>query len=272
MVKDGDKMDQQLQEPRGCGRREPGGLYACCGLSGNGVPPEVFLIDPPKAWDETSIPLARRGMRMVADRNGVNHLVDVVGRNYYPTPLGFFMEFKRLGLSRRISAKLPLEKLELGTSKIMLLHDRALVVNSDELYRQLTAGDVSLGDPARWWQCIQGIPEHAWGERPPQEMCVGLWWLIQDQGTASAHGAQPPWGPMKTSFANFEPVRCDMPWGTYYAFRPGAQVPDLAYRLAAFLAVPVQKLQLIRDAKGGSHEPVAEDLNERGVVAEVVDE
>ncbi len=33
--------------PRGCGEREPGGVYAECGLSSRGRPLEEFLIDPP---------------------------------------------------------------------------------------------------------------------------------------------------------------------------------------------------------------------------------
>ena len=33
---------------RGCGEREPGGVYAECGLSPSGSPLERFLIDPPQ--------------------------------------------------------------------------------------------------------------------------------------------------------------------------------------------------------------------------------
>ena len=33
--------------PRGCGEREPGGVYAECGLSPRGRPLEEFLFDPP---------------------------------------------------------------------------------------------------------------------------------------------------------------------------------------------------------------------------------
>ncbi len=41
---------------RGCGMREKGGLYACCGTSPFGKPVEEFLIDPP-------LPFIRRAFK-----------------------------------------------------------------------------------------------------------------------------------------------------------------------------------------------------------------
>src|SRR5882762_4296704 len=42
-----DDFPKAIAEPRGCGEREEGGVYAECGPSPSGSPLEHFLFDPP---------------------------------------------------------------------------------------------------------------------------------------------------------------------------------------------------------------------------------
>ena len=50
---------------RGCGEREPGGVYAECGLSPYGSPLEHFLIDPPMPLPE-GVDLINKPVRRVS--------------------------------------------------------------------------------------------------------------------------------------------------------------------------------------------------------------
>jgi hypothetical protein len=45
-------FDKAIPEPRGCGERSPGGIYAECGKSPFGSPLEYFLFDPPLPLSE----------------------------------------------------------------------------------------------------------------------------------------------------------------------------------------------------------------------------
>ena len=88
---------------RGCGYRQPGGAYLAIPLGPFGSPIEAFLIDPPLLVpDPATLGLASVGTAMV-ERDGLTHVLDIVGREHYPTVTAFIDEARRMGISRRIS-------------------------------------------------------------------------------------------------------------------------------------------------------------------------
>jgi hypothetical protein len=155
---------------RGCGSREPGGIYLECGLSLYGRPVEDFLSDPPillsKEWN-----LSPLGVSFI-ERDGVWHVIDWVGYQHYPNVADFVEEVSRFGLSRRISQKEDFSKLS-SKSKILLVHSRAFI-DPEQIcqYKQ--------------WNCIKKYSHHAPEIllQEPEEskrMCAGLWWYdIED--------------------------------------------------------------------------------------------
>ena len=123
--------------PRGCGDREPGGVYAECGLSPRGRPLEEFLIDPPlpipAGLDLVNKPQTWQRMLPTGepsiDREGlpIYDLLIWVGAEHYPYCPDFLEEVKRYGASRRLNPNLDLSLLS-RSSRMILGHP--LVLNT----------------------------------------------------------------------------------------------------------------------------------------------
>jgi len=142
---------------RGCGTREPGGAYMAVPLGPGGSPVEAFLVDPPVAVDAAALGLSAVGTTMI-ERDGVTHVLDVVGREHYPTVAEFVDEARRLGISRRISRTAAFERLT-PDSRLLLLHPHALIANAPEF----PSGAV----------CPCGVAEHFAANFAG--MCARLW-------------------------------------------------------------------------------------------------
>ena len=126
-----------IPSSRGCGDREPGGVYAECGLSSRGRPLEEFLVDPPlpippgldfvnkpQTWQRllpSGEPCARCGR--------ASHLrsADLGGSEFYPYCPDYLEEVKRFGASRRLNPNLDLSLLS-KSSRMILAHP--LVINT----------------------------------------------------------------------------------------------------------------------------------------------
>lgn len=108
---------------RGCGVRRRGGVYLECGLAPDGQPLEHFLVCPVQPINHSAIGLGSLGVRMVV-ASGVHHVLDMIGQRHYPTAWQFVEECRCLGMSRRVSRRLPLEKLDYR-SRVLLCHPTA---------------------------------------------------------------------------------------------------------------------------------------------------
>jgi hypothetical protein len=116
---------------RGCGYRQPGAAYLAVPLGPGGRPVEEFLIDPPVVIDDAArLGLTSVGTAMI-ERDGVTHVLDIVGREHYPTVLAFIDEARRMGISRRISRTSDFSKIT-PASRLLLLHPHADIANARE--------------------------------------------------------------------------------------------------------------------------------------------
>jgi hypothetical protein len=143
---------------RGCGTREPGGAYLAVPLGPDGRPVEDFLIDPPILCDAKALGLSAVGVTLV-ERDGVTHVLDIVGREHYRTVAGFVEEARRLGVSRRIAKTSEFSRIG-PASRLILLHAHADIAN---------ALDFPTSD-----RCPCEVDEHlaaGFGG-----MCARLWW------------------------------------------------------------------------------------------------
>ena len=123
--------------PRGCGDREPGGVYAECGLSSRGRPLEEFLIDPPlpipPGLDLVNKPQTWQRMLSLnepaLDWEGlpIFDLLIWVGQEHYPYVPDYLEEVIRFGASRRLNPNLDLSLLS-KSSRMILAHP--LVINT----------------------------------------------------------------------------------------------------------------------------------------------
>ncbi len=138
---------------RGCGYRQPGAAYLA-------VPLGEFLIDPPVVVDDPgALGLTSIGTTMI-ERGGITHVLDIVGREHYPTVLAFVDEARRMGISRRISRNSDFSKIT-PASRLLLLHPHADIANAPEF-------PTSEACPCQ-------VPEHV--AEGFTDMCARLWAL-----------------------------------------------------------------------------------------------
>jgi len=125
-------------DERGCGLREPGGVYAECGFSPYGSPLERFVFDPPlPPPDNIDLANKPRLWQRVHPVTGEMELDDQdrpiwdllihIGAQHYPFAPDYYKETERLGASRRLNPKLDLSRLTLS-SRMLLAHPRAIPV------------------------------------------------------------------------------------------------------------------------------------------------
>ena len=123
--------------PRGCGDREPGGIYAESGLSPRGRPLEEFLIDPPlpipAGLDLVNKPQTWQRLlpsgEPALDGEGlpIFDLLIWVGQEHYPYCPDYLEETIRFGASRRLNPNLDLSLLSRSSSMILA---HPLVINT----------------------------------------------------------------------------------------------------------------------------------------------
>ncbi len=121
--------------PRGCGEREPGGVYAESGLSPRGRPLEEFLFDPPLPIPEglDLINKPQLWQRMLPsgepalDENDlpIFDLLIWVGAEHYKYCPDYLEETRRYGASRRLNPNLDLAQLS-RSSHMILAHPHVL--------------------------------------------------------------------------------------------------------------------------------------------------
>jgi hypothetical protein len=167
---------------RGCGEREPGGVYVESGLSPFGRPLEHFLIDPPQALPAglDLINKPQLWLRMdpqtgddILDPETQEPIVDLliwVGEEFYPFCPDFIEEVKRWGASRKLNPNLDLARLT-RSSRMILAHPRALNSlwqqqavpetcekhvpgHDDASSLRLRDGDVALAPPHQAGPCL----------------------------------------------------------------------------------------------------------------------
>lgn len=248
---------------RGCGYRNPGGIYLRTILSSRGSPLEGFLFDPPiPAPAEMMIPT--RGVLILErpDGSGVHDVYDKVGADSYPNVADFFMELRRLGLSRRIKRDARLELLD-QRSRIFLVHPRAIIVNAGEYYDALLKEEQEYRNPHQFTcRCDKKDHEYLphWNtdyniviENEVRPMCVSLWWDDIVKGEASLDPGKPP----RTVERNIGDI--------WYEGRkrPSGVKPE--YQDGIFMWLPIHRLDVIYDAEQNEHEKSLEQAHRSGL-------
>jgi hypothetical protein len=107
---------------RGCGTRGVKSTYLCCGLSPDGAPLEMFIVDPAKPWPSSW----QRGYKILRRADGVHDVVIFIGEQFYKRAWDFFTETKLHGASRKIPPTFPFEVLTPGRSRMIFLHKRVV--------------------------------------------------------------------------------------------------------------------------------------------------
>ncbi len=176
---------------RGCGEREPGGVYCECGLSPRGRPLEDFLLDPPLPIpDGLDLPnkpqLWQRVLptgEALLDEQGqpIYDLLIWVGAEHYEYCPDYLEEIRRFGASRKLNPNLDLSLLS-QASRMILAHPK--VINT--VWQEQSPPQ----------ECRKDIPGHAAtpvpeaGEEDEEAWDEGAWdedeWMREEE---KANGA-----------------------------------------------------------------------------------
>lgn len=250
---------------RGCGVRSPGGIYIEVLLSERGVPLHTFILDPPVPVP-ANMAIPDRGVliqeRVVGgEATGIFDVYDHVGTKYYPNVADMIAEIGGQGLSRRVGANTALDKLT-PQSLIILVHDRAIIDNHDEVYAALIQEEDTMSgvQPFRCPCCVPGHscyprlgpPENATGSS--YAMCAGLWFHDVSHGSEAQLDPKLPPRAVSRTIGSV----------TYSARR---MFPDVTprYTEGLFMALPITRLAVIRDPVGGSDAKAVEKASQSGL-------
>lgn len=242
-------MYKAIPVKRGCGVRKAGACYGESGMGGEGFSIEHFLIDPPYRIDAKALGLASVGVKLI-ERDGVWHVLDIVGQEHYNNVADFVEEARRAGVSRRFPKNLDFSKLT-SASRMLLAHRKAWVDNFDEYVNywiQLAPREYDQ-KPEQYNPCPKPLTEHSFDRHP--EMCAGIWWQDVEQVVNVADRV----------------AERRMPSFTYTAaVRPPHIKPQ--YQLAIFGSFPLHRLVVI-EAKGKSHLETAEKVSKADLPVDI---
>jgi hypothetical protein len=277
--------------PRGCGEREPGGVYIECGLSPYGRPLEDFLIDPPlpppegkgkeelankpQLWVRTARtdPDDPSTEYVVMNPGTEQPIVDLllwIGAEYYPFVSDYIEEVRRFGASRKLNPNLDFSQLT-RWSRMILIHPYALNTLWEQQRHPRTCAKSVPGHALAERDDGEGEEhEHGWqdeGEAPEADV-EGATSLDAHTGPClskcyeliPAEAAQTPPEPGEV------PLFCLRQIGsTIYSYRPTGESAD-GLRPGIFAALPITGFALIQMSDGAVNERAKakiEDAQER---------
>ena len=260
---------------RGCGTRQPGGIYLVSETGEKGKPIEHFLIDPPRPIEAGALGIAARGVTL-ATLGDAPCVLDWVGVDSYPNVADFIEETRRFGASRRVQAGLDFSVLRPG-ARHLFVHPKALILNPAEYWNAMPEAGVAYPDdslPGRVLDealgpCVTRRPDHGAslggkaGTEPAETggMCATLWWHdLDERGLVYASEE----GIFEKQVIWEASAKRQMPAFSYHAFgHPQDTRPR--YALAAFLWLPIHRVVVIADPEGGTHDAALEKARRAGL-------
>jgi len=252
-------MDMEGIE-RGCGVREPGGIYAEVPLSPFGSPIWKFLCDPPLSLGDLSLP--PRGVQIM-ERPGKPGLFDVwdwVGEGSYPNVADMVEEIKRFGVSRRLGKSLDFSLLGPG-SLLILVHPRAILRNAGMLYRAIHHEALESPGSVAPWHCPCDVRGHndllaaSWEKNIGDEeldmpTCAGLWWETLTKADPIYDLSAPRRSCTRTSGSTHYEAR-HAPHGFKPDWEPGI-----------FARFPLHRIAVVSDPEGGQDQVALDRLRD----------
>ena len=265
---------------RGCGEREPGGVYVECGLSPFGRPLEHFLIDPPlpipdgldlinkpQCWQRT---LPSGEPALDAQGHPIFDLLIWVGEEHYPYCPDFIQEVQHYGASRRLNPNLDLSLLS-QSSRMILAHPLARntawqTQRSPEICKKDIPGHAVFTDSAdeadrsTLAMRLAGLADSEVGasypDVPQSGPCLFKVWELIPQEAAQTVVLDLETGDKESSAHS--PTVCLRAIGsTVYQYRPTGESPD-GLAPGIFAALPITGFALIRFVDGAVNERAKE--------------
>jgi hypothetical protein len=267
---------------RGCGTRQPGGAYLVTALGEKGTPLENLILDPPVRVEAGPLGLATVGMVLARDRDDHALVLDWVGAEHYPNVADFVEEVALFGSSRRVPTTFDFATLGPGAQHL-LVHPRAFVENRDFLIRH---GVISEGEErsfltrARRRQGGGFCPFEGGAHDPDMAerlrrplylgMCATYWWELLLPSTL---GYAPDVEGFEAQVNRERPTTRKMPSFEYEGYSlPEGDIWQPAFQPAAFLRMPISRIEVVRDPGDLGHEITLSRAAKAGIPVLEVDE
>jgi len=260
---------------RGCGVRQPGGVYLVTALSERGRPLEAFVADPPIPVDPARMGLSPQGMTLAAVPGKTGTVVfDWVGAEHYPNAADYVEEVSLFGSSRRIPASFDFARLDAG-SRHVLVHPRALVrdlgwlrenwiedvVGPSFLERALARAGRGSCPFRRDHDDALGLAGAA--PLPAGLFCASWWWQLLLPGTVRFSDDPDAFD---DQCLRRMPVERRMPSFAYSGYTlpdRDVWVPDFAP--GVILSLSISRIEVVRDPEDRTHEPALDRASRAGL-------
>jgi hypothetical protein len=264
-----DDFPRAIPEPRGCGEREPGGVYVECGLSDHGIPFRYFLKDPPlpepegkgkdelankpQFWLRTKLrdPNDPTSAYVVTHPGTDQPIVDLllwIGAEHYRRCPYFIAEAMRLGVSRKLNPNLDLTQLT-RESNMILMHP--YVMNSLwaqqspplSCWRQIEGHALYGQDELDDEDEVEATPPAAAAGHVHTEQCLFKLWELIPESEASSVRPRPSGPPL-----------CHLEVGsTLVTYRPTGESEE-GLSPGIFAVLPITGIALIKFDDGTVNE------------------
>ena len=235
---------------RGCGQRQPGGVYLESGSEFGTLPISSLIADPVVPVDIRQLNLTAKGQKLL-EEDGVTHVADIVGSTHYPNAADFIMEAVHYGVSRRASSGLDFSSIT-PESMLLLLHSRAILERKR-----------IFADQRPKWECILHPERHDYCE----PTCAGTHWVnvlpghnVQhdleghDIGLCSTDGATWTLGDYgMRCFTAPAPHIVTLPCGLQYVASPLQQHGWFDFSHGVIMRCPISRIVLVDDPENSEH-------------------
>jgi hypothetical protein len=251
-----------VPEPRGCGDREPGGVYAECGLSEHGAPLDFFafcpplpipggidLVNKPRLWLRTD-PGSNQPVLDPLTNEPIYDLLIHIGAEHYPEPPDYYEETKRLGASRKLNPNLDLSLLT-SSSRMLLTHPRAIITEWRELTLPQVCKKHRVGHDLDFFAQLGVVDaEAARKDERRQGPCLFKQWdlLLQDEAIQVFNQGE-----------GQRPLCLRRTGSTVYQYRPSGEKAELRQE-GFILGLPITGFALIKHADGAVNEKAKQKL------------
>lgn len=219
---------------RGCGFPIAGGVYLKTDISIYGTPWQYFVYDPPvPIYEPEQMGISAQGISFIENGDHFN-AIDWVGASHYPYVPCFIEEGLLFGFSRRIPKTADFSKIT-PDSKHILIHKRAYIKDPLPYYEKR----MKKSCPKE-----KEHPEHLVMSDYP---CIELLWEAMDHGKKVADRG----------------IDYEMPSFKFHAWQsPEGVTPE--FQLGAFMWLPINRIEVVYDNIGGTHEKALEILRKSG--------
>jgi hypothetical protein len=253
---------------RGCGSRNPGGIYLVTKMGSRGRRLVDCLVDPAVPVP-SGLDLMDRG-QLIAERvvdgihTGIYDVYDRIGSRYYPNVWDFYMEVAAQGASRRVHTKSDFSKIT-SASRMVFVHEKAIVENAAELYQALLREERDYGQS--YWTCPCGIEEHTAfptlaesADTYSMATCVGCYRQLVTGGDLVLDPSTAP----RTVEREVGSVK--------YRARKAPEKFAPEYSEGIFLVLPITCIQVVKDPEGGTDGKAMEAASRSDLDVELTNE